>query len=125
VLRNVGLIDDLRASRQRLVSAADQARRGLERDLHDGAQQQLVALRISLGLARQVMADSPGEATELLAQTEQQAEEALAEMRDLAHGIYPPLLADLGAGRRAAGAGAQGGYPGHCRRRGGQVPPGH
>ena len=98
VLRNVGLIDDLRASRQRLVSAADQARRGLERDLHDGAQQQLVALRISLGLARQVVADSPGEATELLAQTEQQAEEALAEMRDLAHGIYPPLLADLGLG---------------------------
>ena len=98
VLRNVGLIEDLRASRQRLVSAADQARRGLERDLHDGAQQQLVALRISLGLARQVLADSPGEAAELLAQTEHQAGEALAEMRDLAHGIYPPLLADLGLG---------------------------
>jgi signal transduction histidine kinase len=96
VLRNVGLIDDLRASRQRLVSAADQARRGLERDLHDGAQQQLVALRISLGLARQVLADSPGEAAGLLAETEHQAAEALAEMRDLAHGIYPPLLADLG-----------------------------
>jgi signal transduction histidine kinase len=98
VLRNVGLIEDLRASRQRLVSAADQARRGLERDLHDGAQQQLVALRISLGLARQVLADSPGEAAELLAQTEHQAADALAEMRDLAHGIYPPLLADLGLG---------------------------
>jgi signal transduction histidine kinase len=96
VLRNVGLIEDLRASRQRLVSAADQARRGLERDLHDGAQQQLVALRISLGLARQVLTDSPAEAAELLAQTEHQAGEALAEMRDLAHGIYPPLLADLG-----------------------------
>jgi signal transduction histidine kinase len=96
VLRNVGLIEDLRASRQRLVSAADQARRGLERDLHDGAQQQLVALRISLGLARQVLADSPGEAAGLLAETEHQAAEALAEMRDLAHGIYPPLLADLG-----------------------------
>jgi signal transduction histidine kinase len=98
VLRNVGLIDDLRASRQRLVSAADQARRGLERDLHDGAQQQLVALRISLGLARQVLADSPAGAAGLLAETEHQAAEALAEMRDLAHGIYPPLLADLGLG---------------------------
>jgi len=98
VLRNVGLIEDLRASRQRLVSAADEARRGLERDLHDGAQQQLVGLRISLGLARQVLAGSPGEAAELLAQTEQQAADALAGMRELAHGIYPPLLADLGLG---------------------------
>jgi signal transduction histidine kinase len=96
VLRNVGLIEDLRASRQRLVSAADEARRGLERNLHDGAQQQLVALRISLGLARQVAASSSPEAAQLLAQTEHQAEDALKELRDLAHGIYPPLLADLG-----------------------------
>ena len=96
VLRNVGLIEDLRASRQRLVSAADEARRGLERNLHDGAQQQLVALRISLGLARQVVASSPDEAADLLAQTEHQAGEALKELRELAHGIYPPLLADLG-----------------------------
>ena len=96
VLRNVGLIEDLRASRQRLVSAADEARRGLERNLHDGAQQQLVALRISLGLARQVVTSSPDEAADLLAQTELQAGEALKELRELAHGIYPPLLADLG-----------------------------
>jgi signal transduction histidine kinase len=96
VLRNVGLIEDLRASRQRLITAADEARRRLERNLHDGAQQQLVALRISLGLARQVLASAPDEAADLLAQTEGQAEEALAELRELAHGIYPPLLADLG-----------------------------
>jgi signal transduction histidine kinase len=95
VLRNVTLIGDLRASRQRLVAAADEARRGLERNLHDGAQQQLVALRITLGLAREAAASSP-EAAEMLAQTEQQAAEALAELRELAHGIYPPLLADLG-----------------------------
>jgi signal transduction histidine kinase len=95
VLRNVALIGDLRASRQRLVAAADEARRGLERNLHDGAQQQLVALRITLGLARQAAASSP-EAAEMLAQTEQQAAEALADLRELAHGIYPPLLADLG-----------------------------
>ena len=96
VLRNVALIEDLRASRQRLVAAADQARRGIERNLHDGAQQQLVALRISLGLARQLVASSPKEAADLLAQTEDQAGEALTELRELAHGIYPPLLADLG-----------------------------
>ncbi|HEY1345007.1 MAG TPA: histidine kinase [Streptosporangiaceae bacterium] len=96
VLRNVALIEDLRASRQRLVTAADEARRRLERNLHDGAQQKLVALRITLGLARQVTASSPREADELLAQTEQEAQDALEELRDLARGIYPPLLADLG-----------------------------
>jgi signal transduction histidine kinase len=96
VLRNVALIEDLRASRQRLVAAADEARRRLERNLHDGAQQQLVALRITLQLARQLAADAPGEADALLAQTEQAAQDALEELRDLARGIYPPLLADLG-----------------------------
>ena len=96
VLRNVALIEDLRASRQRLVAAADEARRRLERNLHDGAQQRLVALRITLGLARQVTASSPQEADELLAQTEREAQDALEELRDLARGIYPPLLADLG-----------------------------
>jgi signal transduction histidine kinase len=85
-----------RSSRPERRAAADEARRRIERDLHDGAQQQLVALRISLGLARQMMTSSPGEAADLLAQTEQQAGEALAELRELARGIYPPLLADLG-----------------------------
>jgi signal transduction histidine kinase len=96
VLRNVRLIEDLRASRQRIVAAADQARRRIERDLHDGAQQQLVALRINLGLARQVVRAAPAEAEELLQQTEQAAASALEELRELARGIYPPLLADLG-----------------------------
>jgi len=96
VLRNVALIEDLRASRQRLVAAADEARRRLERNLHDGAQQRLVALRITLGLARRVAGSSSPEADELLAQTEQEAQDALEELRDLARGIYPPLLADLG-----------------------------
>jgi signal transduction histidine kinase len=96
VLRNVALIEDLRASRQRLVAAADEARRRLERNLHDGAQQQLVALRITLGLARQVARSSPQEADDLLAQTEREAQDALEELRDLARGIYPPLLVDKG-----------------------------
>jgi signal transduction histidine kinase len=96
VLRNVALIEDVRSSRHRLVAAADEARRRLERDLHDGAQQQLVALRINLGMARQAVRESPEEAAELLALTEQAAAGALTELRDLAHGIYPPLLADHG-----------------------------
>src|SRR5262245_26518755 len=95
VLRNVALIGDLRASRQRLVAAADEARRALEPNRPDGAQQQLVAPKIPRGLGRQAAACSP-EAAERLAQTEQQAAAALAELRERAHGIYPPLLADLG-----------------------------
>jgi signal transduction histidine kinase len=96
VLRNVGLIEDLRASRQRIVTAADEARRGLERNLHDGAQQQLVALKITLGLARQLAAGTSEEVAELLGGTEQLAEQALSDLRDLAHGIYPPLLSSFG-----------------------------
>jgi signal transduction histidine kinase len=87
---------ELQASRARIVAAADSARRRIERDLHDGAQQQLVALRISLAQARETVASSPAQAAELLCQTERQAGQALAEMRELAHGIYPPLLADVG-----------------------------
>ena len=87
---------ELHASRARLVETADTERRRIERNLHDGAQQQLVALRISLGLARQLVTSAPGEAAGLIAQTEQQAADALAELRELARGIYPPLLADLG-----------------------------
>ena len=111
ILRNVGLVEDLRASRQRLVAAADRARRSLERDLHDGAQQQLIALKITLGLARQAMQSSPGEATGLLAQTEQAATEALAELRDLAHGIYPPLLAGLGLGAALEAQASKASFP--------------
>jgi signal transduction histidine kinase len=87
---------ELQASRARLVETADTERRRIERNLHDGAQQQLVALRISLGLARQLVTSAPGEAADLIAQTEQQAAGALEELRELARGIYPPLLADLG-----------------------------
>jgi signal transduction histidine kinase len=86
---------ELQASRARLVETADTERRRIERNLHDGAQQQLVALKISLGLARQLVTGPP-EAADLLAQTERQAAEALEELRELARGIYPPLLADLG-----------------------------
>ena len=103
VLRNVGLtedllrtIEELRASRQRLVSAQDEERRKLERNLHDGAQQQLVALAVKLRLLEQLVERDPAQARSVAAQLQGDTTEALEELRDLARGIYPPLLADKG-----------------------------
>jgi signal transduction histidine kinase len=96
LLRNVGLIDELRASRQRLVAAQDQERRRLERNLHDGAQQNLVALKVKLGLIRALARKDPDKTEELVGQLTADADEALRTLRDLARGIYPPLLADRG-----------------------------
>jgi signal transduction histidine kinase len=94
VLSNVGLVEDLRASRQRLVTAPDEARRRLERNIHDGAQQDLVALAIKLRLAAETVDDDP--ARQILGELQTDATGALDNLRDLARGIYPPLLADLG-----------------------------
>jgi signal transduction histidine kinase len=96
VLRNVRLIEELRASRQRLVAAQDEERRRLERDIHDGAQQQLVALAVRLRLAETMTERDPAKARELLGGIRGAAQEALDDLRDLARGIYPPLLADKG-----------------------------
>ncbi|MGH2725013.1 MAG: histidine kinase [Actinomycetota bacterium] len=96
ILRNVRLIEELRASRQRLVAAQDQERRRLERDIHDGAQQQLVALAVNLRLARTLSTRDRAKADELLERLQGEAQEALENLRDLARGIYPPLLADQG-----------------------------
>ena len=96
VLSNAGLIEDLRASRQRLVTAQDEARRRLERNIHDGAQQDLVALGIKLRLAGMTVDEDPAEAKEMLGELQADAVGALQNLRDLARGIYPPLLADLG-----------------------------
>lgn len=96
VLRNVRLIEELRASRQRLVAAQDEERRKIERDLHDGAQQQLVALTVQLKLARGLVDREPTKAGELLETIQGSATAALEDLRDLARGIYPPLLADQG-----------------------------
>ena len=103
VLKNVGLtaellqrLEELRASRQRLVAAQDEERRRLERNLHDGAQQNLVALKVKLGLAEAFAEKDPARAKELVAQLKSDADEALETLRDLARGIYPPLLADKG-----------------------------
>jgi signal transduction histidine kinase len=96
VLRNVRLIEELRASRQRLVRAQDEERRRLERNLHDGAQQQLVSLAVQLRLAEQLVGGDPERERELLRGLQGQATEAIEDLRDLARGIYPPLLADKG-----------------------------
>jgi signal transduction histidine kinase len=103
MLRNVRLtaelqarLVDLRASRQRLVAAQDQERRRLERDLHDGAQQQLVALAVKQRLAEGLVRKDPEKAAQMLADLQADTTEALDNLRDLARGIYPPLLADKG-----------------------------
>ena len=96
VLRNVRLIEELRASRRRLVAAQDLERRRLERNIHDGAQQQLVALAVKLRLADQVVERDPAKAHELLEQLQAETHETLEDLRDLARGFYPPLLADKG-----------------------------
>lgn len=90
--------DELRASRARLVAAADSARRRIERDLHDGAQQHLVALAINLGLAADLVQDSPDEAVALLEQSRTDVRTTVQQLRDLAHGIYPTLLVQAGLG---------------------------
>jgi signal transduction histidine kinase len=103
VLRNAGLTEDLldtieqlRTSRQRLVTAQDEERRKLERNLHDGAQQQLVALTVKVGLLERLVERDPAQARSIAGQLQGDATEALEELRDLARGIYPPLLADQG-----------------------------
>jgi signal transduction histidine kinase len=96
--------DELRASRARVVAAADAERRRIERDLHDGAQQHLVALAVNLRLARELAESDPVGARAVLEELAGDVHEALEEIRDLAHGIYPPLLVDRGLseGLRAA-----------------------
>jgi signal transduction histidine kinase len=96
VLRNVRLIEELRASRQRIVSAQDARAKTLERNIHDGAQQQLVALKVKLGLVQRMVEQDPVRAQSLLSDLQVEAGEALEGLRDLARGIYPPLLADRG-----------------------------
>lgn len=104
MLRNVSLTEELklnlrqlRESRQRLVAAQDAERRRLERDLHDGAQQQLIALKIRLAMAKTLAQreGAPGTAG-LVEQVAADADDCVETLRALAHGIYPPLLAAEG-----------------------------
>jgi signal transduction histidine kinase len=97
--------EELRKSRARIVASADAERRRVERDLHDGAQQHLVALAVNLRLTRELLADDPETAGAMIDQLADEVKATIQELRDLAHGIYPPLLADSGLAEalRAAG----------------------
>ena len=90
-------LEELRASRARIVEAGDAERRRLERDLHDGAQQRLVGLSLSLRLARSQLTDhADPEALAFLNEADAELRQAIAELRELAHGIFPAVLADEG-----------------------------
>ena len=86
----------LRESRARIVASGDAERRRVERNLHDGAQQNLVAIAIGLRLARDLLESDPGEAARMLDQLNSEVQSAVGELRELAHGIYPPVLVDSG-----------------------------
>jgi signal transduction histidine kinase len=103
VLRNERLtqmlrarLADLQAAQKRLVAAQDDERRKLERNIHDGAQQQLVALQVRQRLAEQLVDRDPARAKAMLEELQTDTGKALEDLRDLARGIYPPLLADKG-----------------------------
>jgi signal transduction histidine kinase len=89
-------VAELRASRSRIVEAGYEQRRRLERDLHDGAQQRLMALGINLRLVRERIEGDPREAAELLDASMQELNEATAELRELGRGIHPAVLTDRG-----------------------------
>ena len=96
VLRNVRLVDDLRSSRQRLVTSQDDERRRLERNLHDGAQQSLVSVALLLRMASGYQ--DPARLSAALTEASTQLQQAIAELRELARGIHPAILTDRGLG---------------------------
>jgi signal transduction histidine kinase len=91
-------VDDLRGSRQRILDAADAERRRIERDLHDGAQQRMVAVAMTLSLAETRLESDPAGAARLIAQAREEAQLAVKELRELARGIHPALLSERGLG---------------------------
>jgi len=99
-------VTELEISRERVVDAAESERRRIERDLHDGAQQRLVALAMELGRAKAKFADDLDAAKELVDQAHAQAKEALTELRNLVRGVHPPVLTDRGLDAALSGLAA-------------------
>ncbi len=97
---------ELEASRERVVDAAETERGRIERDLHDGAQQRLVALAMELGRAKAKFADDPNGARDLVDQAHAQAKEALTELRNLVRGVHPPVLTERGLDAALSGLAA-------------------
>ncbi|MEJ7832613.1 MAG: histidine kinase [Nocardioides sp.] len=104
--------EELQASRLRIVTASDAARRAIERNLHDGAQQHLVALAVKLGLAASMAEDGETDSVpQMLTDLRQDVHTTIKEVRELAHGIYPPLLRDRGLGEALRTAAGRSGLP--------------
>lgn len=103
--------EQLQESRSRIVAASDAARRQIERNLHDGAQQHLVALAVNVRLARRLAETDPEGSLEILDQLGEGLQAAVQELRALAHGIYPPLLADRGIEEALRGAAGRAALP--------------
>ncbi len=103
--------EELRASRTRLVAAGDEARRQLERNLHDGAQQRLVSLSLALRLAQSKLETNPAETAEILVGASDELAHALEELRELARGIHPAVLTDRGLGAALEGLAARSPVP--------------
>jgi signal transduction histidine kinase len=99
-------VTELERSRERVVDAAEAERRRIERDLHDGAQQRLVALAMELGRAKAKFADDPDAARNLVDQAHAQAKEALTELRNLVRGVHPPVLTERGLDAALSGLAA-------------------
>jgi signal transduction histidine kinase len=99
-------VTELEISRERVVDAAEAERRRMERDLHDGAQQRLVALAMELGRAKAKFADDPDAARVLVDQAHAQAKEALTELRNLVRGVHPPVLTERGLDAALSGLAA-------------------
>jgi signal transduction histidine kinase len=89
-------VEDLRGARERIIAAADEERRRIQRDLHDGAQQRLVSLALILSMAESRLQTEPERAAELIAQAREEAQQAIGELRELAGGIHPAVLSDHG-----------------------------
>jgi signal transduction histidine kinase len=103
--------EELRASRVRIVAAGDAERRKLERNLHDGAQQHLVSLAVKLRLAKDAVVDDPADAEAMIDEIRGNLQEAITELRSLAHGIYPPLLMSGGLAEALPAAAARAAIP--------------
>lgn len=102
---------ELQASRARIVAAADASRRQIERDLHDGAQQRLVAMAVKIGLLSRMSGGDPAAVRPLLDDLRREVQATVDELRELAHGIYPPLLRDHGLGEALRSAAKRAGLP--------------
>ncbi|MFD7661497.1 sensor histidine kinase [Streptomyces sp. NPDC059788] len=104
-------VEDLTVSRAGAVDAADAERRRIERDLHDGAQQRLVALALNLGLAKATLKDLPPEARQVIEEAHREAKEAIEELNSLVRGLHPAVLDELGLDAALSGLAARAPLP--------------